>query len=130
MPRRHIYVNGEYANGALNPTRASCDYADMERRRIFVREWRKHRGLTQAQLAERIGIDQGQLSKIENRKRQYDEEFLALAADALRCEPVDLLIRDPTDPDGIWSVWDALAPTQRRQVVEMAKVLKRTGTDD
>lgn len=130
MPRRHIRVNGEYDPDALKGSRGACHYAAMERRPIFLKQWRKYRGLTQVQLAERIGIDQGQLSKIENRKRQYDEEFLALAAEALRCEPVDLLIRDPSDPEGIWSIWDALEPTQRRQVVEMAKVLKRTGTRD
>lgn len=28
-----------------------------------------------------------------------------------------------------WSIWDALTQPQRLQVVEIAKTLKRTGTD-
>jgi hypothetical protein len=39
------------------------------------------------------------------------------------CEPVDLLIRNPLDPDGLWSVWDQAKPGERRQIVEIAKTL-------
>jgi len=95
----------------------------------FLREWRKHRGLTQDQLAERIGINRAYLSKIESGKRRYDQPLLEAAAEVLRCEPADLIIRDPSDPDGIWSIWDQLKPVERSQVVEIAKTLKRTGTD-
>jgi transcriptional regulator with XRE-family HTH domain len=101
----------------------------MPKQPHFIKEWRKHRGLTQDQLAERIGMDRAYLSKIESGKRRYDQPFLEAAAVVLRCEPADLIIRDPSDPDGIWSVWDQLQPTQRSQVVEIAKTLKRTGTD-
>ena len=98
--------------------------------RHFIRAWRKHRGLTQAQLADRIGIDRSYLSNIETGRRRYDQPFLEAAADALRCAPADLIMRDPTDPDGIWSIWDQLAPVERRQIVEIAKTIRRTGTDD
>jgi transcriptional regulator with XRE-family HTH domain len=95
----------------------------------FIKQWRKHRGLTQDQLAERIGIDRAYLSKIESGKRRYDQPFLEAAAVVLQCEPADLLMRDPSDPDGIWSIWDQLRPVERSQVVEIAKTLKRTGTE-
>ena len=98
--------------------------------RHHIRAWRKYRGLTQAQLAERIGIDRSYLSNIETGRRRYDQPFLEAAAEALRCTPADLIVRDPTDPEGIWSIWDQLAPVDRARVVEMAKVFKRTGTDD
>lgn len=101
----------------------------MAKQRHFIKEWRKFRGLTQDQLAERIGINRAYLSKIEGGKRRYDQPFIEAAAEVLRCEPADLLVRDPLDPEGIWSIWDTLAPTQRQQVVEIAKTLKRTGTD-
>jgi transcriptional regulator with XRE-family HTH domain len=96
--------------------------------RHYIREWRQHRELTLEQLAERIGITKSYLSKIETGKKRYDQPFLEAAAVALQCEPADLIIRDPSDPDGIWSVWDQLRPVERQQVVEIAKTLKRTGT--
>lgn len=101
----------------------------MGPQRHYIKEWRKFRQLTQEQLAERIGIDKSYLSKIENGKKRYDQPFLEAAATALRCEPGDLIIRNPIDPEGIWSIWDQLEATERRQVVEIAKALKRTGTE-
>lgn len=101
----------------------------MEKQRHYIRAWREHRGLTQEQFAERVGINRAYLSKIETGKRRYDQPFLEAAAEALRCAPADLLIRDPSDPDGIWSIWDNLAQAQRTQIVEIAKTIKRTGTD-
>lgn len=96
----------------------------------YIKEWRKFRGLTQLQLAERIGIDKGYVSKIENGRRRYDQPFLEATAEILRCEVPDLIMRDPLDPDGIWSIWDTLKPAERTQVVEIAKTIRRTGTDD
>lgn len=97
--------------------------------RHFIKEWRKHRGLNQQQLAERIGITKSYLSKIEGGKRRYDQVFLEAAAEVLRTTVPDLLIRNPADPEGIWSIWDQLPAKERSQVVEMARVLKPTGTD-
>lgn len=70
------------------------------------------------------------VSRIEKGEQNWDQSFLAAAADVLRCEPADLLVRDPTDPEGLWTIHDQLSPVQRIQVVEVAKVLKgKTGTD-
>lgn len=101
----------------------------MSKRGHYIKEWRKFRGLTQVQLAERIGIDRAYLSKIESGKRRYDQPFLEAAAVVFQCAPADLIIRDPTDPAGIWSIWETLDAPQRTQVVEIAKTIKRTGTD-
>jgi transcriptional regulator with XRE-family HTH domain len=95
----------------------------------YIKEWRKFRDLTQEQFAERVGVTKSYVSKIESGKRRYDQPFLEAAAVVLQCAPADLIIRNPTDPDGIWSVWDDLSAPQRVQVVEIAKTLKRTGTE-
>jgi transcriptional regulator with XRE-family HTH domain len=100
----------------------------MAKQRHFIREWRKHRGLTQAQLAERIGIAESYVSKIESGKRRYDQPFLEAAADVLRCDPADLIIRDPSDPDGIWTVWDTIPVTKRAQALALLKVIQGSGT--
>jgi transcriptional regulator with XRE-family HTH domain len=101
----------------------------MAKQRHFIREWRKFRELTQEQLAERIGVTKSYVSKVEAGKRRYDQPFLEAAAEVLRCDVADLLVRDPSDPEGLWSIYEGLSPVQRRQVAEIAKTLKRTGTE-
>jgi transcriptional regulator with XRE-family HTH domain len=96
--------------------------------RWFLREWRTHRGYTLERLAEMVGMSVGYLSDLEKGKRRWNQDHLEAFATALQCEPADLIIRDPSDPDGIWSIWDQLKPAERQQVVEIAKTLKRTGT--
>lgn len=101
----------------------------MARQRHFIREWRKHRGYTQERLAEMIGCDRTLITHIEKGRREPDLAFLEAAAAAMSIEVPDLVIRDPTDPDGIWSIWDGLSQPQKTQVVEIAKTIKRTGTE-
>ena len=102
----------------------------MTQRRHFLVQWRRHRGLNQVQLAERLHITQGQLSKIENFKKPWDEDLLELAALALRCTPVDILIRDPSAAEGIWSIWDNVPESQRGQALDVLRAFARkTGTD-
>lgn len=100
------------------------------RQRIFLREWRKHRHYSLEQLAEMIGTTHATLSRIERGLLPYNQAFLERAAEMLTCEPADILVRNPQDPEGIWSVWDRAKPGERRQIVEIAKTLLRTGTSD
>ena len=105
------------------------------RRPTYIRAWRKHCGLTLAQLADRlsveleVGISEGQLSRIERGETPYSQDILEALAGALRCEPADLIMRDPVQPDGVWSLLDSLKPMERLQAVEIIKALRRTGTD-
>lgn len=99
----------------------------MAKQRHFIREWRQAKNLTQEQLAERIGITKSYLSKIETGKKRYDQPFLEAAAEALSCEPADLIVRNPEDPEGIWSIWDNLDGAARAQVVEIAKTFRKAG---
>jgi transcriptional regulator with XRE-family HTH domain len=103
----------------------------MIKKSHYIREWRRHRGLTQEQLAERIGIARSYLSKIESGKRRYDQPFLEAAAEQLRCEPGDLIMRDASDPEGIWSIWDNLKPAERIQAIAVLRAIggTSTGTD-
>ena len=102
--------------------------AEKRHRRTFIREWRLSRGLTLEQLAERIGITHASLSRIERGLQPYSQPLLEALADALQTEPASLLMRNPSDPEGIWSVWDQAKPGERRQIVEIAKTLIKTGT--
>ncbi len=65
------------------------------RRRHFVREWRKFRGLTQEQLAERLNTTKANISRIENLRQGYTQDFLEACADVLKTEPALLLTKNP-----------------------------------
>lgn len=94
-------------------------------RRTFIREWREYRGISQERLAERIGRTPGLVSQVENQKGPYTQETLEAIADALMCEPVDLLVRNPLDPEGIWSIWDRVEPSQRSHAIEVLKTFEK-----
>lgn len=96
------------------------------RRRTFIRAWREYRNLTQDQLSERLDMSKAQLSRIENGLQPYTQDFLEACADALLTDPASLLMRDPTSPEAIWSLWDQARPGERRQIVESAAdIVKR-----
>lgn len=92
-------------------------------RRTFIRHWRKHRGLTLEQLADRIGMTASHLSMLERSQRSYTQETLEALAEAMQTDPASLLMRNPLDQDAIWSVWDQAQLGERRQIIEVAKTL-------
>lgn len=98
----------------------------------FLKQWRRFRNLTQEAAAARLDISQGQLSKIENGRHPYDQDFLEAAANAYSCTVADLLIRDPTRPDAVWSIHDNLlkaTPAQKESVARVVDALLKTGSD-
>jgi transcriptional regulator with XRE-family HTH domain len=95
------------------------------RRRHFIREWREHRGLTQEQLADRLETTKANISRVENLKQGYTQDFLEACATALATDPASLLMRNPADPDGLWSVWDRAKPGERKKIREIAETLLR-----
>lgn len=98
------------------------------RRRTFLRQWREKAGLNQESAADRIGITQGQLSRIERGDSPYNQDFLEAAALAYNCDPADLLMRDPSRSDAMWSIVDQLkvaTPEQREDVRRVADALIR-----
>lgn len=71
------------------------------RRRHFIREWREFRELTQQQLADMLDSTKTSISRIEDLKQGYTQDFLEACADALGTHPGALLTRPPTDADRI-----------------------------
>src|SRR5262252_7978509 len=66
-------------------------------RKPFLRQWRKYRGLTLTELAERLGTTQPALSRYETGERQVSVEMLVkLAAELTHAGQVgELFIRPP-----------------------------------
>ena len=98
------------------------------RRRHFIKEWRKFRGLTQEQLAERIGVAISSISQLETMKQGYSQPTLEAIADALNCQPADLLMRDPTQPEAIWTIWEKLDQPSKNQAIQILETFRKTGT--
>lgn len=87
------------------------------RRRTFIKEWREFRQLTLERLADRLGMSKAQLSRIENGLSPYTQDFLEACAHALMTDEASLLMRDPSDGNALWSLWDQARPGEVRQVV-------------
>lgn len=97
-------------------------------RKTFIRHWRKHRKLTLEQLAEAVDMTPSHLSMLERAQRGYTQDTLEAIAAALKTDVGGLLTRDPTDPDEIHLVMEGAKPAQRRQIIEIAKTLLKTGS--
>jgi transcriptional regulator with XRE-family HTH domain len=63
-----------------------------------LRDMRKAAGLTQAELADRVGASQEALSNYENGRRPLTLEWMRIFARELRCNVADLL-DDADNPD-------------------------------
>ena len=97
-------------------------------RRNFIREWRKRSGLTLEQLADRVttlGVEttHATLSRVERSRQPYNQPLLEAIADALQTDAASLLMRNPTDPDAMWSIWDQAKPAERELIRDMATTI-------
>ncbi len=100
------------------------------RRRTFFKEWRLYRGLSQEQLADRLETSVPSISRIESGRQPYTQDVLEALAEALRTDPASLLMRNPDDPEAIWSIWDSAKPGERQMIVDIARTVTKTGTGD
>lgn len=115
----------------------------MAKPRHFLREWREYKELALEGVAERIALlsqeradadpesrpmtmSHATLSRIERGLIPYNQYLLEYLAEIYMTDPGSLIMRDPTESEAIWSIWDSLKPAERRQVVEIAKTIKRT----
>jgi len=105
---------------AYNPKR--------RRRRTFFRQWREHRGLTQEQLADRLETSVASVSRLESGTQPYTQDTLEALADALNTDPASLIMRDPSNPEAIWSLWDQAKQGERQLIEELARSVVKTGT--
>lgn len=103
------------------------DVRTMKKTKIrpnFIAAWRKRRGLTLEQLAERTELTPGFLSRIENGGRGYSRRTADRLSLALMVEPWELLGRHPDDIGWkIVKLVDAMPPADKRRALEMIKIL-------
>lgn len=97
-------------------------------RRTFIKEWRKYRGLTQEQLADRVDMAVSNIAQLEQGRQGYSQAGLEAIAEALQCDVGQLLTIDPSKDDAIWSIWEQARPGERKMIVDIAKTIVKTGT--
>jgi transcriptional regulator with XRE-family HTH domain len=93
-----------------------------------IRRLRKDNGLTQAQLAEAIGVDESYISKIETGRLPYtpSEETLRLLAQVLKADPLELLALAQKTPDELQSI---VGSPSAREFFELVRE-RRLESDD
>lgn len=104
----------------------------QERPTYYFKQWRKFRGLTQEMLAERIHATPSTISQLETGKQGFTNSTLEALADALNCQPGDLLMRDPLKTDAVWSLRDKFSkatPELQQRITYLVEVLLRDGTN-
>lgn len=90
----------------------------------FIHEWRKHRRVTQEELAAAIGLTSGAISQLERGVINYTQPTLESVADALNCKPSDLLGRDPRAPQD-----QGLIKTEPEILAMLARIEGLTDSD-
>ncbi|MDN3574651.1 helix-turn-helix domain-containing protein [Methylobacterium longum] len=99
-----------------------------ERRPSFLRQWRKSLNMTLEAVGEQVGMTGPNLGRIEKGEVPYSQDLLEQLAEIYGCEVADLLIRNPADPEGMWSLWQQAKPEQRRVITSMARGLLSDGS--
>lgn len=114
----------------------------------FLRQWREHRGIALAAVKEhaealfadrigvegeevnldKIGLSHSTLSRIENFRVPYNQQLMEVLAEVYRTDVASLIIRNPADPEGIWSIYDQIPAPQRQTALKVLSGFK-TGTD-
>lgn len=106
---------------------------DMDEKRPphFLKEWRKHRKLTQEQLAEAVGTSKSQISELERYNLQLSPKWLQRLAPVLGVQPGHIIDHDPDELDSdIIDIWTRIPERDRAQAARVLRSFTRTGTDD
>jgi transcriptional regulator with XRE-family HTH domain len=95
-----------------------------------MRQWREYREMTLERAGEAVGMSHAQLGRIERGLQPYNQELLERLADLYRTEPASLIMRDPTNEDAMWSLWDQAQEAERKDTAKYLefRVKSRTGT--
>lgn len=123
-----------------------------DRPKHYLRQWRKAAGLSlqgvrdkaEALFEDRvvaegeevdlnkIGLSHSTLSRIESFKVPYNQKLLEVLAEVYGTDVASLIIRDPTEPEGIWSIYDQIPVTERPRALKVISGVVeglKTGTE-
>lgn len=81
--------------------------------------------------AKRVGATHGNLSRVERGEVPYSQPLLEMLADIYQTDAASLIMRNPLDPQAVWSIWDQIEPEQRMHAADVLRTFihKKTGTE-
>lgn len=90
--------------------------------RLTIGELRKRAGLTQADLADRVGITRPYLSQLENGERNLSANLHRRIVDALSIDPTTIVEPDTpmSDRQIVLMAFEKMPPEWQKTLVEMA----------
>jgi transcriptional regulator with XRE-family HTH domain len=100
------------------------------RRRHFIADWRRHRGLSQTALGDALGISKASISRIERSVQPYTQDLLEAVAEIFQVEPAVLLTYRPKETAPLLSVWERIPQPRRRQALAVLEALARAEPDE
>lgn len=104
---------------------------DSEPAENNLRAWREFRGLSRAQLAELVDTNTNMILYLETGQRGLSEKWVRKLGPVLDITPGWLFDHSPENLGAdIIDIWGPATARQRRQIVEVAKAIIKTGTDD
>lgn len=119
----NIQVNSQCSQADILRASLGAHTVHMGKKPHFLREWRTYREKTLVQVADVLHMTHGNLSKIERGLVPYNQELLERLAELYMCEPADLIIRDPSEPIDIWSVWDRAKTGDKAKIAAIARTI-------
>lgn len=120
MPDSHFAVKGHHGPRSFSLTGPLGHTSSMDR----LKEIRRQRGLSQQQLGEIAGFDQGYISKIERGEANPSLDTIKALAAALGAEPHMLFTRG-TLRRRADALFDALPDDRQALAVEFLEVLSK-----
>lgn len=154
MRPTHNMRQAHYASNALSGYVGQREnMRTMQNRpKHYLRAWRKHRGLSIEGAIERakellsdrviaegeegdmrrLGLSQPNISRIERGDLPYGQPLLEILAEVYGTDPASLIMRDPGDPEGIWSIMDQVPAAERPRFLKVISGVVdglKTGTD-
>lgn len=90
---------------------------------LRIKEQRKKRGLTQAELADLAGVSRSHLTDIENGKKRAHEDHIRAIASALGIPPRELLPEDDPTWSALFDVAQDLSLDNKTRLLDYARTL-------
>lgn len=117
------FVNQNFAHDSMDDFSPQANNGAMKN---SIRVYRKRCNLTLEELAARIGMTAGHLSRMERGETAYTPERLEALARELRCKPADLIDDDPPKSEKEWKlrgIFRRMSATEQDQLIRLAVAL-------